>query len=221
MRKINAILFDLDGTLVDSNQLLIDTFAYTFNKYFPQLKFKLNDYISMIGPSLKETFSKYTKSDDHINQMIQSFRRYYVEHEENTISIYPNLIETLKILKKNNIQTGIVTTKFKESAVPSIKLFGLEKYIDVYVYLDSVKKAKPDPEPVYYAKSLLKNPNQMMIIGDNPSDILSGKNANILTCGVEWSYKKNALKKANPDFWLKDFKDLIYILEDYNKEELK
>ncbi|MGE4571450.1 MAG: HAD-IA family hydrolase [Candidatus Izemoplasmatales bacterium] len=218
MLKINAVLFDLDGTLVDSNQLLIDAFKHTLEHYCPKLKFTNNDYIHMIGPSLEETFSKLTNNHKMISQMIDFFRKYYTDHEQESIKIYPNLISSLKELKRMKIQTGIVTTKFKASALPSIEMFELNKYIDIYVYLDSVTKVKPHPEPIYKAISLLKDPQMVMMIGDNPSDILSGKNAKILTCGVEWSYKKDLLKKTKPDFWMTNFNQLSMIINNYNKE---
>lgn len=221
MKEINTILFDLDGTMIDSNQILIDSFDYTFKHFFPEVKYTYDDFVHMIGPTLEETFSILEKDPNQVQNMIHFFRKYYLTNEYASITIYPNLIDTLKKLKEMGIQTGIVTTKFKESAVPSIDYFELHKYIDIYVYLDSVSKPKPDPEPIYYARSLLNNPKQMMIIGDNPSDIYAGKNANILTCGVEWSLKKKLLKSTNPDFWISDFNQLIPIINKYNKEALK
>ncbi len=220
MQKINTILFDLDGTLVDSNQLLIDSFEQTFKYFFPKSKYTKQDYINMIGPTLEETFSILEKNKNNVREMINYFRHFYLKNEYQYIKIYPNLIETLKKLKKLNFQLGIVTTKFKESALPSIKHFNLDKYMDVYVFLDDVKKPKPSAEPIIYAKNRLVNPKEIIIVGDNPSDILAGKNANILTCGVEWSLKKDILKTTNPDFWIFDFNELIPIIKKFNKEVL-
>ncbi len=220
MKEINAVLFDLDGTLVDSNQLLIDTFKNTLDLFFPNLVFNTNDYIYMIGPSLQETFSKYEPDNQKIMMMIKHFRNYYKQNETNLIQIYPNVIETLKQLKELNIQTGIVTTKLKEAAIYSIQYFNLDQYIDIFVYLDHVKKPKPDAEPILLAKSMLINPDEIIIIGDNPSDIFAGKNANILTCGVEWTYKRDDLIKSKPHFWITDFNELIPMINQYNKEAI-
>ncbi|MFW5794084.1 MAG: HAD-IA family hydrolase [Bacillota bacterium] len=220
MQKINTILFDLDGTLVDSNQLIIDSFTQTFKNFFPKIKHSYQDYVNMIGPTLKETFSLFEKNKENVKQMIEYYRNYYLKNEFEYIKIYPNLIETLEQLKNANFKTGIVTSKFKESAMASIKHFNLDKYIDVYVFLGDVTYPKPSPEPILLAKKLLKSHKEILFIGDNPSDILSGKNANILTCGVEWSLKKERLKELNPDFWITNFKELITIINKYNKEVL-
>lgn len=218
MKEINVVLFDLDGTLVDSNQLLIDSFQFTFKHFFPAINFQRKDYIKMIGPTLEETFSQHQNDMLEVNKMIHFFRKFYKDKEYQSIEIYPNLLKTLQTLKEMNIQTGIVTTKFKESAIPSIEFFNLDKYIDIYVYLDDVDNPKPNAEPIQYAKTLLNNPKEMIIIGDNPSDIYSGKNADILTCGVDWSLKKDELRASNPDFWLYDFSGLVPIINKYNEE---
>jgi len=221
MNKINTILFDLDGTLVDSNNLLIDSFKETFLKFFPQISFTTLDHINMIGPSLEDTFSCYTNNSYTIKDMISFFRSYYVIHEFNSITLYPNVIEVLKWLKDHQFNIGIITTKFKESAMPSIRYFQLDAFIDVFVFLDDVSNPKPDPEPIILAKGILKNCDQILMIGDNPSDILSGKNAGTLTCGVSWSYKSDALRNTHPDFWIDSFIELIDIINQYNKEEIK
>lgn len=218
MKKINTVLFDLDGTLVDSNQLILDSFKATFDKFFPDVKFQREDYIKMIGPTLKETFSEFQDNQDNVLKMIDFYRRYYKVHEFDMIDIYPNLISTLKSLKAMGFYIGIVTTKFEESAVPSIKQFNLDQYMDVYIYLDDVKNPKPHAEPIEIAKSRLKDPLEILMVGDNPSDILSGKNAGVLTCGIEWSLKKEELKATNPNFWIEDYSKLIDIIKQYNKE---
>ena len=220
MQKIDTILFDLDGTLVNSNQLIIDSFTQTFKYYFPEIKHSYQDYINMIGPTLKETFSLFQKNKEKVKEMINYYRNFYLKNEYDYINIYPNLIKTLNQLKKTNFKMGIVTSKFKESARASIKHFNLDKYMDVYVFLGDIKHPKPSPEPILLAKELLKDHKEILFIGDNPSDILSGQNASILTCGVEWSLKKECLKELNPDFWITDFKELIPIINKYNKEVL-
>ena len=216
--KIDTILFDLDGTLVDSNELILRTFYETMKKYVPNRPFTRKELIDMIGPPLKESFLVAGDDPELIREMIVYYRKVYVDLEFDYIKLYPNVIETLKVLSENNINLGIVTTKFKESALPSIEHYGLDKYFTSYCFLDDVREHKPHPEPIFYALNQFKDYKTVLMIGDNSSDIMAGKNASTYTCGIEWSIKKDLIRSLNPDFWIKDYLELLDIVI-YNKED--
>lgn len=219
MQKIDTVLFDLDGTLVDSNELILKAFYETMKKYLPQREFSREELLEMIGPPLKETFKIATDNPTVILEMIDYYRKIYVENEFDYLDIYPNTIKMLKALSKRGINLGIVTTKFKDSAIPSIKHYGLDKYITSFCYLNDVTEHKPHPEPIHYALSQFKTYDRVIMVGDNTSDILAGKNANVFSCGIEWSIKKELIKNLKPDFWLNDYMDLVKIIDEFNKEE--
>lgn len=213
LKKINTILFDLDGTLVDSNELIIQSFKHTFAHYQPQVPYTRQQLIDMIGPPLKETFRIVSYDERIIEEMIDYYRTFYQKHEFEYITVYPYVLETLEKLSNMKMNLGIVTTKFKESAMPSIKHFNLDKYIKHYSFLGSVKEHKPSPEPIYHVLNKLDNVCLALMVGDNPGDIMAGKNAGIYTCGIEWSLVKERLLATNPDFWIKDYRELISIIE--------
>lgn len=218
MQKIDTILFDLDGTLVDSNELIIKSFYETMKKYMPNKEFSRAELIEMIGPPLKETFSIATNNPEVIQEMIDYYRKVYVNLEFDYIDIYPNTLKMLKMFYDRGFNLGIVTTKFKESAEPSIKHYNLDKYIKSFCYLDDISEHKPHPEPIFFALNQFKDYNKVVMVGDNTSDILAGVNANTLTCGVDWSIKKNLIKNLNPDFWIEDYLELVDIIVKYNEE---
>ena len=219
MCKIDTVLFDLDGTLVDSNELIIKSLDETLKKYLPDREFSRKELIDMIGPPLQESFSVASKDPTVINEMIVCYREVYVRLEFDYIEIYPNTIKMLKTLSENNYNLGIVTTKFKSSAMPSIIHYGLDKYITSYCFLDDITEHKPHPEPIFYALNQFKDYDKVIMVGDNSSDILAGRNATTFTCGVDWSIKKDKIKALNPDFWINDFLDLIKIINSFNKED--
>jgi len=218
MRKIEAVLFDLDGTLVDSNNIIIDSFRHVMTAFFPERLWSRKNIMEMIGPPLYDTFKKYASSEEMISDMIFAYRKYYVENEFDSISLYPGVKETLTELKNKNCRLGVVTTKFRVSALPSLEHFGLDKLFEEIVSLDEITHAKPHPEPVLYALKQLKCHFGIMV-GDHPSDIVSGKAAGIATCAVDWSLKRKELELSSPDYWIKDFRQLIKIVDDINKEE--
>ncbi len=216
LKKINTVLFDLDGTLVDSNELIIESFRRTLEKFNPKVLYTRDDIIAMIGPPLSETFNYINTNPKIIQEMIDFYRLVYKENEFDYISLYENVIPMLNILKEKGFNLGIVTTKFKESAMPSITHFKLDQYITHYSFLDTVDEHKPSPKPIYHVLNSFKNVGKAIMVGDNTSDILAGKNAGILTCGIEWSLSKDKIKALNPDYWIKNYMDLVKII---NEEE--
>lgn len=219
MKKLDTILFDLDGTLIDTNYVIYESFKYTFTVNLPEIE--LNDELigSFIGPTLHQTFGGYTKDNDLIEKMIVDYRTFYVDFEMGNFEIYPNVLEVIKKLKEEGYNLCIVTSKFKEAAWPSFTFYGLEKWFDDFVALDHVEIPKPDRNPVDVALSKFPNHKNAIMIGDNQSDILAGKNAGIYSAGVAWSFKGAAyLEKVEPDFMLKDMNDIFRVIKEIEEE---
>ncbi len=217
MSKLDALLFDLDGTLVDSNQLIIEAYRKTFAVYDPEKYYTDADIIDLIGPPLEETFGKLTSDGKLIGDMIDTYRNAYVALEFQYAKPYPDMLETVAKLKSMGYRIGVVTTKFRESAFPSLNKFGIDAFLDVLVGLDDVKHHKPHPEPVIRAMKELDATTALMI-GDNASDILAGRYAGIKTCGVKWSIKLAELENAKPDYWISGFRELLSLTEKIAKE---
>ncbi|MDD3126350.1 MAG: HAD-IA family hydrolase [Candidatus Izemoplasmatales bacterium] len=215
--KIDTILFDLDGTLVDSNELILKTFYLTLKSYFPRKHFSRNDLIDMVGPPLYETFAKLTNDKTIIDAMIQSYRQIYRQIEFDYVKLYPGVIESLRYFHENHFHVAIITTKFKASAAPCLANYNLNQYFDLIIGLEDVIKPKPDPEAVLMALAFFHSQNAVMV-GDNTSDLIAGQKAGILTCGVNWSYKRDLLLKTNPTFWINAFSELVPTIQNYNME---
>ena len=219
MRKIDTVLFDLDGTLIDTNEIIIRSYQEAYKIHFPELKISRKKIIDQIGPPLEAIFSLYTKSPFKIAEAIDTYRAYYMKHEATYHSLYPHVLEVLKTLHAQGYQLGIVTSKFKQAAMPSFTHYGLDQYFSVFIALDDVKNPKPSAEPVLKALSKFTTYQGAIMIGDNQGDILSGKNANILSAGVAWSIKgAHHLKKVNPDYMFYSMNDIITVLNRLNEE---
>jgi pyrophosphatase PpaX len=195
-----AVLFDLDGTLIDSNEIIIESYQTVLKKYIPEESFTREKIISFIGPTLHQVFLNY-RSPDVVEQMIEDYRTHYKANEDKTISLYPGVVEGLKALKSLGAKLSVVTSKYKSGAWHSFTHFGLEPYFDAFVALDDVKQPKPDKEPVEIALKRLGGADWAIMIGDNPGDIQAGQNANIASGGVAWSIKgPELLKSYQPDY---------------------
>ncbi len=213
MKKLDTILFDLDGTLINTNDIIVRSFRATFTRHFPEVEVTDKDIYSFIGPTLEQTFSKYTKNPFIIQDMIDSYREFYVVFEIGNFEIYPNVYEVVKDLKEKGYNLGILTSKFKIAAWPSFTHYKLDDLFDSFTALEHVEHPKPHRNAVDTALSHFPNHKEVIMIGDNQGDILAGKNAGIYSAGVAWSFKgAHHLMEVNPDFMLADMKDIYRVL---------
>src|SRR5699024_4323000 len=145
--SINTILFDLDGTILDTNELIHQSFDYTF-KHFGY-SFTREEILQFNGPPLIETFNKLdpTLADD----MIDVYRKHNHEHHEAYVTLFPNVKETLDILKKNGKKLAIVSAKMRNSVKLGLELTSIKHYFDTIIAVDDVDNPKPHPEPVLRA----------------------------------------------------------------------
>jgi len=219
MKKIDTILFDLDGTLINTNEIILRSFEETFRVHFPEISLNRETIATFIGPTLTQTFSSYSDDLFQIQDMIETYRTYYKTYEMGLFEIYDDVYEVLSDLHKKGYNLAIVTSKFKEAAWPSFTFYGLDTLFPVFIALDDVENPKPHEEPVLKALSMFPNHKKAIMIGDNQGDILSGKNAGIYSAGVAWSFKVSAfLMQANPDFMLANMKDIYRILKIIDEE---
>ncbi|WP_143414964.1 pyrophosphatase PpaX [Geobacillus sp. E263] len=209
--NIRTILFDLDGTLIDTNELIIQSFLHTLEKYYPG-KYKREDVLPFIGPPLYETFNALDPS--RVQEMIDTYRAFNHAQHDALIREFETVYETIETLHQNGFRLGVVTTKIHQTAVMGLKKTRLEPFFDCVIGLDDVKHAKPDPEPIYKALDLLQStPDEALMVGDNYHDILAGKRAGTKTAGVAWAIKgREYLEQYEPDFMLEKMSDLLTIV---------
>lgn len=209
--KITTLLFDLDGTLINTNELIIASFLHTLNYYYPN-KYERNDVIPYIGPPLTETFSKINPA--RVEEMVHRYRAHNQQHHDTLVEEYEGVYEAIVALKKAGFKLGIVTSKIREMCHRGMKLGRLEGLFDTVIAIDDVTLAKPNPEPIFKAlEQLHSTPAETMMVGDNYHDILAGKNAGTLTVGVAWTMQgEQYLQSFGPDYMVNDMRDLLRIL---------
>lgn len=211
MTKITTILFDLDGTLINTNDLIIQSFLHTLGKFYPD-QYKEEDVLPFMGPTLMETFESIDKEKSE--DMIREYRTFNIAHHDELVKEFDGVYETIAALKENGFKLGIVTTKMLNVVKMGLEVTRLTPFFEVIVALNHVTKAKPDPEPIRKAlEQLQSTPEEAIMVGDNYHDILGGKNAGTKTAGVAWSAKGRAyLEEYHPDYILDHMSDLLEIV---------
>jgi pyrophosphatase PpaX len=209
--KRDTILFDLDGTLINTNELIIASFLYTLDKYFPE-QYNREHILPFMGMPLVETMEQI--DINRVPELIETYREHNISNHDNLVTEFEGVFETVEALYKKGYKLGIVTTKMRNTVEMGLKLVGLDKFFKTVVTLDDVEKAKPDPEPILKALALLQStPEQAIMVGDSKYDILGGQNAGTQTAGVSWTIRGNDyLQQFNPDFMLNKMTDLLDVL---------
>ena len=212
MKKDLAVIFDLDGTLLNTDLLIHKTFDHVFEKYKRGYILSEEEHLSFLGPTLKDTFARYFP-ESMSDELIEYYRDYNHAHHEDFVTIYPTVKETLETLKTKGYPLAVVTTKYSKAAYLGLDLFDLTQYFDVVLGMDNVNRVKPDPEGILKAMNQT-NCKKALYVGDNTSDILAGKNAGVHTAGVKWTPKGTSeMEKLNPDLMIDEMKDIIHFIE--------
>lgn len=211
-KPITTLLFDFDGTLLDTNELIIQTFLSVLGKRYPG-RFTKEDVLHFIGPSLKQTFDSIDET--LTEELIKEYRAWNIEMHDQMAVEFDGVADTLRILKARGIKMAIVSTKRQDIIQRGLKLMGIEDIFEVVIALDDVVNPKPDPEPIVLALNRLNaSKEEALMIGDNSHDIEGGHNAGVRTAGVAWTAKGEAyLATFNPTYMLKHITDLLEIVD--------
>lgn len=200
--RIDTFLFDLDGTLIDSIELIFRCYRHAAATHLSEQP-PDSVWRDGLGTPLREQFRAVTSDADLIETMVVTYREFHHVHHDSSVSVYPDIQEVLRRLRRR-AKLGVVTSKLRAGAERGLKLVGLFELFDVIVSADEVEHPKPHPEPVETALERLgSSPSRSIFIGDSPHDIASGRGAGVKTAGVLWGpFERDELAKASPDFLL-------------------
>ncbi len=210
-QQITTLLFDFDGTLANTNDLILSSFQHVLDSHFPG-RFQREDLLQFIGPTLHDTFSKI--APENTQQLIDEYREWNIANHDNYVTEFEGVTDTLRKLYDLGLKMAVVSTKRRDMVEMGIDLLGLAPYFETVIGLNDVTKAKPDPEPLLLAMSRLgSSAAESLMIGDNFHDILGGKNAGVRTAGVAWALKgEEYLQTFEPDYMLKHMSDLLKVI---------
>jgi HAD superfamily hydrolase (TIGR01509 family) len=198
--QIDCILFDSDGTLVDSLKLIVSAYNYAVE---PALHETFGDeqVASLFGPPMEKIFSTVLPAK-FANNAVLRYHEYYREHFLDYAKTYPGVPELVTSLYDSNQKLGVVTGAGRMAAELTLKLSGLSTYFKTVVTGDDVNRPKPDPDGLQLAiRKLSAIPDRTIYIGDSGVDIRAAKNAGTKSAGALWgSQRPTELVKLNPDF---------------------
>lgn len=214
---IKLIIFDLDGTLVDTSEDITNALNYAIKPYGIK-GLKVTDTIKMVGEGITRLIEKVLGEDkSHLkDDVVKRFLDYYEEHLTDYSTAYPEVKETLE--KLEGYRKAVISNKRESLSRELLKRLGILGFFDMVVGSDTTAEKKPSPVPVLHVLSRLGTfPSQAVIVGDSNLDIEAGKKAGIKTVAVTYGYReKHQLVSA--DYMIDSLTGLINLL--YETEDM-
>ena len=214
MTDIGTVLFDLDGTLIDSIELILASYRHTMLAHgYGEVSDE--EWMRGVGTPLRVQLARWARSPEEMDALVATYRDYNLSNHDRMITIYPGVRELVSGIRGRGIRTGVVTSKNREGTTRGLALVGLEADIEVLVCADDVTNPKPHPEPVERAVAALSaDPATTIFVGDSIHDLNSGRAAGVLTGAVLWGpFGRAELAPAEPDFWLETPSQLQTLLD--------
>lgn len=207
---MRAYLFDLDGTLLDSIDLILTSFHHTLRVHRDQ---QLPDsyWLKGIGTPLRDQLGTIAESPEELSGMLETYIEFNLANHDSLAKPYPGVVEVVRELERRGARLALVTSKLSRGAQHGLRLLGLEDEFSVRVCADDVVHGKPHPEPVLKAlEALGVEPSEAVFIGDSAHDIDAGRLAGVTTAAVSWGpFPRQLLDTAEPDHWFDEPRQIL------------
>lgn len=213
---IKLIIFDLDGTLINSIEDITNALNYAFGPCGIS-DLTTSEVTKLIGEGplklVQDVLTERNLVADK-EMLVTRFLDYYVSHPADKTVLYPGTREMLETLK--GLKMAIVTNKTEEISREILKKFELDTYFDMVVAVDTIAERKPSPGPVMHVLSAFNVvPKDAIIVGDSTIDIQTGRASFIRTVAVTHGYGRDGFQKK-ADFVIGSLPELIDIVKDEN-----
>lgn len=209
MLDIKALLFDVDGTLLDTRDFIINATEHALRTH--GFEVPTREYISrQVGIAFPQYYEIFTgiKGTQHL----EDTHREYQMANYHLVNCFPNTVSTVRTLAERGYQLAAVTSRSKKTSFETLRLTGLEEWFKVVISYEDVKQFKPHPEPILKAlEKLGLSPAEAAMIGDGHVDVEAGKSAGTKTVRAAYGFHTERLEEPVPDFIIHDIAELLNI----------
>ncbi len=208
-----AVLFDLDGTLIDSIPLILSSMKHAFEGH-PNAP-GVAEWVALIGTPLDGMIRRWAGDEADVERVKERYKVHQWAHHDAMVRAFPGVPEMLDALTARGVRMAVVTSKLEPSALRSLDFLGLTRHFACVVGLEATEKHKPDPAPVRYALGRLgARAEEASFVGDSPHDVVAGNAAGVATVAALWGpFSREDLAKARPTAWAERVGDVLPALE--------
>jgi pyrophosphatase PpaX len=211
---LSAALFDFDGTLVDTTEMIHQSMRHAANSVLGRDDIPREVLLANVGQPLPRQMELIDAENAEL--LLEAYRRHHEEHHDALIGEFPGVEESLSRLRSAGIKVAVVTSKRRISVEMALKNFpGLRDVVDRFVTMEDTTEHKPDPEPLLRGLELLGNvPKQEAVyVGDSPFDVEAAKAAGLTSIAVSWgAFSEDRLREAKPDHLVPDIDAVVDVL---------
>ena len=207
MNKLfNGFIFDIDGTLTSTNQLIFDSFNFIAKKYLNRI-FSDEEIISLFGPTEDVILKEWC--GDKYEEARKDYYKYYSAHH-GIAGLYDGIKEILHHVRSKGYPIGIFTGKGREASIITLTKLGVDHYFDLIITGDDVQNHKPAPEGILkFVNHFGLNTERVLMIGDSVSDVIASKEAGIKIASALWdSYAHEKVKTLQSDYYFHSVEEL-------------
>lgn len=209
-----AIIFDLDGTLLDTEPTIVYAAQHALNHFFPDLKLTKQQELAFIGPTLHQSLAVYL-SPEQLEEGVELYRKYNKEAHLTHLKVMDHALEVVKQLHDEGYPLGIFSSKKKEMVAYGLELTKMDKYFDVIIGYDEVKKHKPDPEGMITTLNAMGcTRDNAIYVGDSHTDMQSAHAAGLYTIAYLFHPERSdEILATKPNNSISDLRDILLIIQ--------
>lgn len=207
-----VLLLDLDGTLIDSSELILASYRHTMREHLGEVP-PDSAWLDGMGTPLEVQMREFASSEEEAAAMVETYRRHNQRVHDRLVRSFDGARETLLRLHRRRVPMAIVTSKARRGVAMGMRACGLEpEWFRAVVTADDVERPKPHPEPVLMALRIMEvspDPGDAIFVGDSIHDLRAGRSAGVRTGAALWGpYGRDELAPGEPDHWLESVREL-------------
>jgi len=208
-----AVLYDFDGTLADSTELILRCYRHTMLVHLGHVPDEA-DWLSGFGKPLEGQIARFARSAAEAAKMVETYRDHQNTHHDDVLRPFRGACEVVSALAERGVKLAIVTSKHRETALRGLRCCQVTDYFPVVIAPEDVIHPKPHPEAVQKALHALGvAPSEALFVGDSPFDVQAGKAAGVATAAALWGpFPERALREAGPDHLLESQEEVFALV---------
>jgi pyrophosphatase PpaX len=206
-----AVVFDLDGTVVDSVELIIVSFQHAIRTVLGR-EISREESVVWVGMPLREQMEKF--SPERADELVEAYREFNHREHDRMLTLYEGIEDLLHALRRAGVKVGLVTSKSRFTTQMAFDLTGIESYFESVVCAGEASGDKPSPDPILAClQQLGVEPSAAVYVGDSPSDIQAALAAGTAAIAVAWGvFSADRLRAEKPDVLVHTIPELAEIL---------